>query len=664
MESHDLKLEVDDDPEFDDSDLYDTNETVSGGEPQSQQSTKNEKLSSHPEALDRSDMMSQSEPMNGIQGASEATTSSIRNELNIAKVEESSTHQSAIDFSQGKERGGESNNSTEEVVMSDTHDSERPSTALGDGAAGSSNTNGHTLTFDRDFIEAARANRGDPEAEFEEDSDPEISDDSTDSDSDDSSSDDDSSDDDDDSLILDPAEAARMLMRASSPDEGGAGGGPPRTANEQQEKPLDIPVIANINEIGLVELGHISHRINDENCAVIKATVHANHNVLQPGSALCLADRTLIRPISDTIAQVQEPYYVVYFESAEEMDRLGVQDSVKVFYLDHPDHRAFVFYEELRKQKFTDASNINDEEVDEREIEFSDDEQEAAYRNRKKEEKKKQQKQQQRKNAEDGGQSVPSDQASQHSAHRGRGGGGPKSGRGRGPRGRGRGGRGGWQDYDSSGAPQQGYAPLPATQPSGALDYGDDGSDGYYRKLRRPNDYGTWQNTPQPQPQPQSEPQAPVSYGGAYNAPPQQGGFPSYGPQTPSQPYQPAVGSWATGGAAPLPPHLQSFLSSIVSTQSNHGPGVGGQANAASFTAPPPPPPPPPQSGLATQPGAYQGLPYAGYPAGPGSSGAGAGAPPAQPFGFGNPYFSFPGAQPAPFGGHGSQGGRGNGNGA
>ena len=397
---------------------------------------------------------------------------------------------------------------------------------------------GTFMAFDPDFIETARANRDDLEAEFAEDSDPAMDEDST--DSDDSDSDDTSSDDDSDygSIIMDPAEAARMLMRAGS-EEGGQSG-PPRTINEQQEKPLPIPEIPSIKSLKIVELGHISHIIARDNCVVIKATRRDNHNVLQPGTALCLENRTLIRPISDTIAQVQEPYYISYYESAAEMSSLEIEEGTVVYYPDHDKHRSFVFVEELRKQKFTDASNINDEEVDRKEMEFSDDEEEAAYKKAKKEEKHK-----------NWVSRVPGDEGDDtrdSRSQRGRGGrGGARGDRGRPIRG-GRGGRGGWIDPD--GPPRDPAAPavpsfgmsftssvpaLPsvasftAPQPKVELNYDDE--DGYtpqspkldtsteYNPNKRPDNYGTWGDL--------KVPERPPSSSGPGDRPSSSGGYAS-----------------------------------------------------------------------------------------------------------------------------------------
>jgi H/ACA ribonucleoprotein complex non-core subunit NAF1 len=522
MASQDVKLQIDDDPDFDDSDLYD--DDVVG--------TMKIKLAADQTSsisLLRSDIQDQNSTL-----SLESTNPSIvpvitettKSGGDVPSAESENTRSITVEHA-SEAIGHNLQIQTDDVAMEDGSAKEPPSReSLLEPLLNKSTSaikldpnvpNAEPLMFDRNFIEAARANRDDPEAEFEEDSDPEVSDDSSgtsDSDSDDSSSDDDS---DYGSVILDPAEAARMLMRAS-PEDGGAASGPPRTVNEQQEKPLAIPVIADINDIPIVELGVISHIITPNKCVVIKATIHLRHNVLQPGSALCLANRTLIRPISDTIAQVYDPYYVSYFESSDEMTKFGIEEGIKIFYVDSDAHRKFVFYEDLKKQRFTDASNINDEEVNDYEEEFSDDEKEAAAKKAAK--KKRQQRNADRQDGELDDVSIKGDDdASQDGVpqHRGRG-----NKRGHGQNGRphrgGRGGRGRWLDADRR--PEVTYAPSSADPPAGGLDYGDGGADGDYTKLERP-DYPTWQPTPVPAvpPATRSDYNRPRSSNGEFNQP-------------------------------------------------------------------------------------------------------------------------------------------------
>jgi len=70
--------------------------------------------------------------------------------------------------------------------------------------------------------------------------------------------------------------------------------------------------------------------------------------------------------------------YIVRFPSASDVGadgRVGV--GTKVFYA--PDRSTFLFTSALRQTKGSDASNRYDEEVDCREMEFSDDEEERAH---------------------------------------------------------------------------------------------------------------------------------------------------------------------------------------------------------------------------------------------------------------------------------------------
>ena len=60
------------------------------------------------------------------------------------------------------------------------------------------------------------------------------------------------------------------------------------------------------------------------------------------------------------------------------MDPEKVRVSREVFHV--PQRSHFVFLSQLKLLKGSDASNANDEEPDEDELEFSDDEEERAYK--------------------------------------------------------------------------------------------------------------------------------------------------------------------------------------------------------------------------------------------------------------------------------------------
>ena len=70
--------------------------------------------------------------------------------------------------------------------------------------------------------------------------------------------------------------------------------------------------------------------------------------------------------------------YQVKYPSASAIDKDVVSVSREVFHV--PTRSRFVFPNQLRMFKGSDASNVHDEEVGADEIEFSDDEAEAAYK--------------------------------------------------------------------------------------------------------------------------------------------------------------------------------------------------------------------------------------------------------------------------------------------
>jgi len=227
-----------------------------------------------------------------------------------------------------------------------------------------------------DFLRAGEENKGDENAEWQLDS--SGSDSSSDTSSDDSS--DDSSE--DEGLLMGPEEQARILMQAEIDGETGpTEGAQIRSANEMEEK-FEKPNITVTPDMKITELGRIESIV--ENMVLIKASVSGDYRVLEATSPLCLADRTVIGQVSETLGRVQEPRYSLGFNDAAEVASLGLEKGTRVYYVD--DHAKFVFTEPLKAQKFTDASNLHDEEADD--SEFSDDEKEAEYKRKKKQEKK------------------------------------------------------------------------------------------------------------------------------------------------------------------------------------------------------------------------------------------------------------------------------------
>lgn len=74
-----------------------------------------------------------------------------------------------------------------------------------------------------------------------------------------------------------------------------------------------------------------------------------------------------------------KPMYIVRFPSADALtSNPNIVPSTKVYFV--PGRSTFLFTSALRAMKGSDASNVYDEEVDERELEFSDDEEERAHK--------------------------------------------------------------------------------------------------------------------------------------------------------------------------------------------------------------------------------------------------------------------------------------------
>jgi len=222
------------------------------------------------------------------------------------------------------------------------------------------------------------------EAEFELDSSPIQSSSEDDSDSDDSSSSEDSEGE-DDYKLLDPEEQARILMEGDggSDDEGGGkgtkgSGGQLRTKNEVPEEVIPKPDVTITLEMRIEELGEVEAIV--ENILLIKAKTSGEYRVLESGSVLCLADRTVIGVVSETLGRVQQPLYSVRFTNADEIAKSGLAPKTKVFYSEQ--HSTYVFTQALKAYKGSDASNLHDEEVGDEEIEFSDDEAEAEHKRR------------------------------------------------------------------------------------------------------------------------------------------------------------------------------------------------------------------------------------------------------------------------------------------
>jgi H/ACA ribonucleoprotein complex non-core subunit NAF1 len=224
---------------------------------------------------------------------------------------------------------------------------------------------------------------GDERPEWEVDSSPYES--SSDDSSDDSSEEDSDEDGDNAYKLLSPEEQARILMEGDggSDDEGGAAkakgaGGQLRTKNEVLEEVIPKPDVTITPEMRIEELGMVETIV--ENIILIKAKTSGEYRALESGSVLCLADRSVIGVVSETLGRVQQPLYTVRFTNGGEITEAGLSVGIKVFYSEQ--HANFALTQVLKAYKGSDASNLHDEEVGAEEIEFSDDEAEAEHKRR------------------------------------------------------------------------------------------------------------------------------------------------------------------------------------------------------------------------------------------------------------------------------------------
>ncbi|KAJ3106416.1 hypothetical protein HDU97_006401 [Phlyctochytrium planicorne] len=154
-----------------------------------------------------------------------------------------------------------------------------------------------------------------------------------------------------------------------------------RTKNEIDVLPpvepidVEIPSDAPLKEVGTIS-GHVESQV------IIQSTIDGESQVLDADTIILLQDRTIVGKIYETFGPVICPFYSVRFNTPEEIDE-KFKIGTKVYFI--PFLAKFVLTAHLRSLKGSDASNIHDEEVDDNELEFSDDEKEAEYKRAKKE---------------------------------------------------------------------------------------------------------------------------------------------------------------------------------------------------------------------------------------------------------------------------------------
>ena len=147
----------------------------------------------------------------------------------------------------------------------------------------------------------------------------------------------------------------------------------------------DLPPIEDLHisvpEYECVPLGEVSSIVDD--LVVVRAL--PNTPALDLESVLFLdKGKRPLGKVFDVIGPVTSPFYCVRFNSNDHIKSSEVEKELKVYCAPRTEHTSFVFVEQLRKIKGSDASWKDDIEPQNEHVEYSDDEQERAARKSKK----------------------------------------------------------------------------------------------------------------------------------------------------------------------------------------------------------------------------------------------------------------------------------------
>ena len=143
----------------------------------------------------------------------------------------------------------------------------------------------------------------------------------------------------------------------------------------------ELPSIEDLHisvpEFECVPLGKISSFVDD--LVVVKAL--PNTPALDLDSVLFLdKGKRPLGKVFDVIGPVTSPFYCVRFNSSQHIKDNNVKVNLEVYCAPRTEHTSFVFVEQLRKLKGSDASWKDDIEPNNENVEYSDDEEERAAR--------------------------------------------------------------------------------------------------------------------------------------------------------------------------------------------------------------------------------------------------------------------------------------------
>ncbi|KAK7063953.1 Gar1/Naf1 RNA binding region-domain-containing protein [Favolaschia claudopus] len=155
-----------------------------------------------------------------------------------------------------------------------------------------------------------------------------------------------------------------------------------QTKNEVAETDIVVPDIEEIGSDEILErVGEIMSII--DKTVIVKGApaellARASDKALDCDTLLVFEDRKVLGYIYDTFGPTTQPMYQIKFSASYPLDKEKVQLSRPVYHV--PQRSHFVFVNQIKRFKGSDASNMHDEEPADDELEFSDDEAEAAHK--------------------------------------------------------------------------------------------------------------------------------------------------------------------------------------------------------------------------------------------------------------------------------------------
>ncbi|KAG6337060.1 hypothetical protein ID866_2013 [Astraeus odoratus] len=158
------------------------------------------------------------------------------------------------------------------------------------------------------------------------------------------------------------------------------------TRNEIVDADITIPEVSEVSpEDVLDKVGEVMSIVG--NVVIVKglpadSVKTLSERALDSETLLVFEDRRVLGYVYETFGPTSQPMYQIKFNQKYPLDTGKVQISRQVFHV--PKKSKYVFVEQLKKIRGSDASNIHDEEPAEDELDFSDDEKETAFKQQRK----------------------------------------------------------------------------------------------------------------------------------------------------------------------------------------------------------------------------------------------------------------------------------------